>query len=421
MADGWRSCHKAGPGVQANQPPTVKEDKEAKAKVLQAMAGEPGATNPFVDYMRESIRGALWALMREEVETLCGTSHHPVEGALYRRAGSDDGILYFEGRKEAIKRPRVRERQADGSEREVLLETYAAARQQKNIEAQVMAFMEEGLSTRSAERMSGQAMSASEISRRFIAHSAGRVEQLRSRDLSGDEYLGLMIDGVFLTHELVVVVALAIRKDGTKQVLDFGAGSTESYEVVRALLSRLVERKFHVSGRLYAVLDGAKALHKAVVEFWPDAIIQDCVIHKERNLYAYLRKDDHEECARLMKRLRLAQGAVAAKEALLELSKFLKARNAQALLSLEEAGERLIALQMLDVPATLNVSLLSTNLIENAIHNYRRQTRRVTRWNPASNQVDRWSATALLWVERGFRKIKGHEDLGALISALKRP
>lgn len=103
------------------------------------------------------------------------------------------------------------------------------------------------------------------------------------------------------------------------------------------------------------------------------------MIHKERNLYGYLRKSDHEECARLMKRLRLAEGSEAAMEALAELRKFLKARNAQALASLEESGERLIALQKLNVPATLNVSLLSTNLIENAIHNYRRQTSRVTR------------------------------------------
>lgn len=80
-----------------------------------------------------------------------------------------------------------------------------------------------------------------------------------------------------------------------------------------------------------------------------------------------------------MKRLRLAEGSEAAMEALAELRKFLKARNAQALASLEESGERLIALQKLNVPATLNVSLLSTNLIENAIHNYRRQTSRVTR------------------------------------------
>ena len=73
------------------------------------------------------------------------------------------------------------------------------------------------------------------------------------------------------------------------------------------------------------------------------------------------------------------------------------------------------------LPATLNVSLLSTNLIENALHNYRRQTRRVTRWDPKSNQVERWSASALLWVERGFRKIKGYEDLPYLLSALARP
>ena len=123
------------------------------------------------------------------------------------------------------------------------------------------------------------------------------------------------------------------------------------------------------------------------------------MIHKERNLYGYLRKSDHEECARLMKRLRLAEGSEAAMEALAELRKFLKARNAQALASLEESGERLIALQKLNVSATLNVPLLSTNLIENAIHNDRRQTSRVTRWNPESNQVERWSATALIWVK----------------------
>ena len=123
------------------------------------------------------------------------------------------------------------------------------------------------------------------------------------------------------------------------------------------------------------------------------------MIHKERNLYGYLRKSDHEECARLMKRLRLAEGSEAAMEALAELRKVLKARNAQALASLEESGERLIALQKLNVPATLNVSLLSTNLIANAIHNYRRQTSRVTRWNPESNQVERGSATALIWVK----------------------
>lgn len=103
MAVGWLPCHKAKPEVQATQPPTVEEDKEVKAKVLQAMAEEPGATNPFVDYMQESIRETLWGLMREEVEAPCCTSHHRAKEALYRRAGSDDGVLYFEGPQKLMK------------------------------------------------------------------------------------------------------------------------------------------------------------------------------------------------------------------------------------------------------------------------------------------------------------------------------
>ena len=425
MADGWRPVHTERLAEKnQNQPPTMKKKKVAKGNKRQEgieLKSPENAGSEFREFLREAIQEAMWNVMREEVESLCGSSHHPEAGAKYRRAGSEEGIMYFHGRKAGLKRPRVRARQADGREREVVLKSYEEARKKKNIEAEIMSFIEEGLSMRSAERVSGKAMSSSEISRMFIEQSSRRLEELRSRDLSEDEYYGMMIDGVFMSREQMVVVALGLRRDGSKQILDFQTGSTESYEVVKDLLSRLKARGFKVGGRLYAVLDGAKALHKGVVEFWPDAVIQDCVIHKERNLYCYLRKTDHAECKRLMKRLRVAEGAVAAREALEEMRGFLKARNAQALASLEEAGERLIALQLLNVPATLNVSLLSTNLIENALLNYRRQTTRVTRWNPKSDQLERWSATALIWVERGFRKIKGHEDIGRLMEALKQP
>jgi putative transposase len=156
------------------------------------------------------------------------------------------------------------------------------------------------------------------------------------------------------------------------------------------------------------------------MEFWPDAVIQDCVIHKERNIYPHLRKSDHEECGRLFKRLRPAEGSQAGMEALQDLRKFLKARNTQALVSLEKSGERLTTLQKLSEPATLNTSLQSTNLIETAIHNCRRQTSRVTRWNPKGDPVERRRATAFLWVERGFRKIKGRQEIGQLVKALAR-
>ena len=401
--------------------PTMRKNQRAKERLLQGMKGAESAEKVFRGYLRSAVRATLWELMQEEVGMLCGASHRPELDAIYRRAGSDDGVMYFNGGKEAIKRPRVRARDVVGVEREVRLKTYEQARQQKNIEEEVMAMVEEGVSARGTGRLNGGAMSASEVSRRWALHSAQRLEELRSRDMTAETYFGLMIDGVFLTRELVVIVALGITQDGRKRMLDFSVGSTESYEVVHDLLARLTGRGFKAEGRLLAVLDGAKALHKGVKEFWPDAVIQDCVVHKERNLHGYLRKGDHGECSRLIKRMRLAQGPDAAREGLAALRKYLKGRNAAALASLEESGERLIALQLLDVPATLNISLQTTNLIENAIHNYRRQTRRVTKWSVKGNQVERWSATALLWVERGFRKIKGHEDLPHLHAALKGP
>jgi len=399
----------------------MKSERRSNHQPLQAGNDRPSGGEFFREQMRGAVRQALQDIMCEEVEDLCGRKYRPSTAALHRRAGSDDGVFYCHGHKEAVKRPRVRQRQADGTEREVALASYQQARQQTNIAAEAMVLVEEGLSMRSCQRVTQGALSASVVSRQWVVQSAHRLEQLRSRDLSQERYCGLLIDGVVLGAELVVVVALGLTVDGRKQILDFSVGSTESYEVARDLLARVRARGFRVSGRLLAVLDGAKALHKAVRELWPDAVIQGCLVHKERNLHGYLRRGDHAECSRLMKRLRQAQGAAAGREALAAVRKFAKERNAAALASVEEAGESLIALHTLEVPATLNGSLLSTNAIENVMRNYRRQTGRVSRWNPRSDQVERWSATALLWAERGFRKIKGHEQLPQLLAALGWP
>jgi len=159
-------------------------------------------------------------------------------------------------------------------------------------------------------------------------------------------------------------------------------------------------------------------LKKAVKKQWPDAVIQRCLVHKERNLKRYLSKRDWGELARLMARLRKAQGAKAGREALGDLRGFLATRNKEATASLDEAGEELIALHLLEVPNTLHVNLLSTNAIENSIGNIRRKLGRVTRWRVETDQPRRWLAVALTEVEKGFRKISGYQDLPALARAL---
>jgi len=221
-------------------------------------------------------------------------------------------------------------------------------------------------------------------------------------DLSKKDWAVLMLDGIRLSKDQLAIVAIGITSDGYKHVLDFELGSSESAEVCRGLMRRLMKRGFHCDRRLLAVLDGSDALRSVVKEFFADSVIQRCLVHKQRNLRAKLSKRHWGELARLFKRLREVQGKQAAEEVVGELESFLKPINAEALNSLHEAGEDLIALQSLNVPNTLHRNLLSTNAIENSFRNTRRKLGRVTRFRAETDQATRWLAFALTEVEKGF-------------------
>lgn len=263
-------------------------------------------------------------------------------------------------------------------------------------------------------------VSKSNVSRLWIEAGAKRIEELRTRDLAAPSWLALMLDGIVLSKDQTAIVALGVTADGTKQILDFELGSTENYEVCRDLVRRLTMRGFMPAGRLLAVLDGSQALKKALLRFFPDAVIQRCLVHKERNIRARLSRRDWGELARLFKRLREVEGEPAAREVLGELEQFLAQKNAAALASFHEAGDELIALHMLAVPSTLHTSFLSTNLIENSFRNTRRKLGRVTRFRAETDQASRWLAYALLEAEKGFRRIQGHRDLHHLAKSLER-
>ena len=229
-----------------------------------------------------------------------------------------------------------------------------------------------------------------------------------------------MLDGIRLSKDQLAIVALGVTADGHKHILDFELGSSENAEVCRALMRRLIKRGFHCDRRLFAVLDGSDALRSVVKEFFEDAVIQRCLVHKERNIRAKLSKRHWGELARLFKRLRRVQGKKAAREVVAELVSFLTPLNAEALKSLHEAGDDLIALQSLNVPNTLHRNLLSTNAIENSFLNTRRKIGRVTHFRAETDQATRWLAFALAEVEKGFRRISGHADIPKLIAALEK-
>lgn len=134
-----------------------------------------------------------------------------------------------------------------------------------------------------------------------------------------------------------------------------------------------------------------------------------------------LRRRDRSESQRLFRRLREAQGAQAGEEAFEDLREFVAERNGAAGLILSERREEILTVHRLNLPSTLNVTLLSTNIIENVFRNWREQTGNVKSWSVKADMIDRWSASGLLWAESGFRRIRHYEDLPKLKEALQTP
>ena len=396
--------------------------RQAPAAVMQQLSAY--TAEEFREFLQGEVRALLMGCIQAEVDALCGPSYRPNPEAECHRAGSAPGYVLYEGRRQDIIRPRVR-RKSGESESEIQLATYANAKEPGELRARILDAFSVGVSGRDQSRLHGEdtpGTSKSEVSRLWRREGAKRLAEFRERSIVREDWLVLMLDGVWLDKELMAVVALGIAADGTKHILDFELGASESTETAKGLLERLVRRGFAPTkdGRLLVGLDGSSALKSAVLSYWPDAVIQRCLVHKERNIRRFLRHKDWKELAGHFDRLRKAQGSVAGQEALKELERFVGERNQAALESLKEAGDELLALHRLEVPATLHVSLLSTNLIEGPFRNMRRKLERVSRWRAETEQASRWLAYGLLEAERGFRRLRHAGDLEALRRALQK-
>jgi transposase-like protein len=386
----------------------------------QADAGEIGRV--FREQVTILTREIFLDVMEGEVTALCGAVYHPV-GRGCRRAGSAPGSVVLDGRAEPVLRPRVRRRKADGGEAEVGLASYGAARDAATVREGLLRAMAAGVSTRQARRVfpAAPGSSSSAVSRLWVTEGRKHFAAFRARDLSGEWWFGIVLDGIELAQGLTAVAAVGLTIDGRKVVLDLEVGASESREVCDRLLARLQQRKFRFGGTPLAVVDGSKALTNSLVHYFPDVLIQRCLVHKERNIRSCLSHRHYGELALLFNRLRAAEGEEAAREILTETHRFLASHSHKAVESLDEAGDDLITLHRLQAPSTLNVSLLSTNSIENIFRSSRLRLDRVTRWRAQSDQADRWLAYALGEAEKGFRRLSGWRDIPTLLERLQWP
>jgi putative transposase len=242
--------------------------------------------------------GVLAELMQEEVDEVVApkSKHNPDRTAV--RHGHDDGEITLGGRRVPISRPRVRT--ADG-EAEVPLATYQYFADRDPLSRLVLEQMLAGVSTRRFERTlepvgldidaSARSVSRSAVSRDFVVRTRGNLIGLMSRRLDDLRLATLMLDGIDLKGRCCVV-ALGIDTDGIKHPLGLRDGSTENATVAKELLTNLVARGLDLDQGVLCVIDGAKALRKAVDEILGPVPVQRCVRHKERNVLDHLPERD---------------------------------------------------------------------------------------------------------------------------------
>ena len=131
--------------------------------------------------------------------------------------------------------------------------------------------------------------SKSSVSRTFVERTREALGELMARDLSDMRLAVMMLDGIDLKGR-TNIVALGITTDGVKIPLGLWEGSTENATVATALLSDLVERGLDPEQGMLFVIDGAKALRKAIRDVFGEVPVQRCQRHKERNVLEHLRR-----------------------------------------------------------------------------------------------------------------------------------
>jgi transposase-like protein len=336
------------------------------------------------------------------------------------RYGSNPGSVRIGGQRLAIRVPRVR-----SDEGEIALRSYQQLHTGGGeVDELLLRRVLHGISCANYESAAAAVpgaigLSASSVSRSFVIASAAQLKAFQERELSGEDYVALFLDGKTFA-EGTMVIALGITISGEKRFLGFVETGTENATVLSMFLRSLLARGLDISSGLLVIIDGGKGLRSAVRKvFARRALVQRCTWHKRENVVSYLPQREQAAWRRRLQRAMDRPTYEEAKTALDDLVAELDLINQSAAASLREGLGEILTLHRLGVFAKLGRSLKTTNCLENVNALVEERCAKVDCWRN-SNQRQRWLAAALLDIEPRLRTICGYRHLPELRAALQR-
>ncbi|MDH3472545.1 MAG: IS256 family transposase [Rhodospirillales bacterium] len=240
----------------------------------------------------EDYRHAARAALQEVLEgrMAAGIDRHLAEmaarGAADRRNGTYRRWLMTELGEIELSVPRTRSWSA-------LAVVRAYARRAAHIDRMILACFVLGLSTRKVAiallPILGRRISASTVSE--IAKTLDATVAAFHRRPVEDIYPVLMLDGVVLARKTgagalrrPVLVALGLRPDGKKEIIDYRLAVAESAAQWERFLTDLFRRGLEGKALEMICVDGGAGLLAALPVVYPDIPVQRCWAHKIRNI-----------------------------------------------------------------------------------------------------------------------------------------
>src|SRR6266699_5681029 len=290
-----------------------------------------------------------------EVAVLKG-ERYAREDEKYYGWGKQDGYVSVGGQKVHIENERIR-RGRRGKGFEVIPESYERFQSESDRTRRVFANLLASVSCRQYQKaietvQEGYGISKSVVNREMIEATAEQLSELCERRLEGVELLVLIIDGIEVDGT-VFISAIGIDTQGVKHLLGFAEGATENSEVCVELLQNMKDRGLKMGARaILAILDGSKALQKAVRDFFgkKKVLIHRCREHKIRNVKSHLPKKYHAEIERTVRAAYKMKDYDDAMAALQSVLRYLEQKNEDAARSLAEGMEETLTITKLGLP-----------------------------------------------------------------------
>ena len=320
-------------------PPAAPEFRMALLELLRQYQGDRA-----LDVLREGVRLLAEALMELEVSEQVGAGRYErtPERKTYRN-GYRERVWETRVGQIPLRIPKLRQ----GSYFPSLLEPRRRA--ERALVSVVQEAYVAGVSTRKVDdlvRALGlEGCSRSEVSR-ICRELDEAMERFRSRPLEGEyPYVWLDAKAVRVRYDgrvvhMAAVVAIGVRQDGSREVLGFNVGASETYEFWAEFLRQLVGRGLR--GVRLVISDAHEGLRRAISEILAGASWQRSRVHFMRNVLQKLPRHAQGPIAALVRTIFAQPDRVAAGRQLDQVCATLQRRFPQVAHMLQEAAEEVL-------------------------------------------------------------------------------